>query len=267
MDACPRLRVIAKHGAGVDNIDIPAATERGIVVASVPGGNADAVAEATVAMMLAALRRVPQVHGLVSGGRYEARWELQFEQLLDRTLGLVGIGNIGARVARICSAGFRMRVLAYDPALPETAVRERGAEKVDDLRKLLAASDAVSLHLPLSEATHHVIGRDELRAMKPTAVLVNAARGPLVDEAALAEALKEGWIGGAALDVFEVEPPAPDNPLLTAPNVVLSPHTAGNTVEAARYLARAAADIVIAVFSNRRPDNLLNPEVWEKRRL
>ena len=148
MDACPRLRVIAKHGAGVDNIDIPAATERGIVVASVPGGNADAVAEATVAMMLAALRRVPQVHGLVSGGRYEARWELQFEQLLDRTLGLVGIGNIGARVARICSAGFRMRVLAYDPALPETAVRERGAEKVDDLRTLLAASDAVSLHLP-----------------------------------------------------------------------------------------------------------------------
>ena len=116
MDACPRLRVIAKHGAGVDNIDIPAATARGIVVASVPGGNADAVAEATVAMMLAALRRVPEVHGLVAGGRYAARWELQFEQLLDRTLGLVGIGNIGARVARICSAGFRMRVLAYDPA-------------------------------------------------------------------------------------------------------------------------------------------------------
>ena len=123
--------MIAKHGAGVDNIDIPAATARGIVVANVPGGNADAVAEATVAMMLAALRRVPEVHGFVTSGNYAARWELQYEQLFDRTLGLLGIGNIGARVARICSAGFRMRVLAYDPALSEAAVRNRGAEKVD----------------------------------------------------------------------------------------------------------------------------------------
>ena len=229
MDNSPRLKVIAKHGAGVDNIDIPAATARGIVVASVPGGNADAVAEATVAMMLAALRRVPEVHGLVTGGRYAARWELQFEQLLDRTLGLVGIGNIGARVARICAEGFRMRVLAYDPALPEAAVRERGAEKVEDLTKLLAASDAVSLHLPLTAETRHIIGRRELKAMKPTAVLVNAARGPLIDEAALAEALHDRQIAGAALDVFEVEPPSPDNPILNAPNVVLSPHTAGNT--------------------------------------
>ena len=157
MDCCPRLKVIAKHGAGVDNIDIPAATARGIVVASVPGGNADAVAEATVAMMLAALRRVPAVHGHVAGGRYAARWELQFEQLFDRTLGLLGIGNIGARVARICAAGFRMRVLAYDPALSAEAVRERGAEKVDDLEELLAASDAVSLHLPLTgrDPPHH----------------------------------------------------------------------------------------------------------------
>jgi len=266
MDACPRLKVIAKHGAGVDNIDIPAATARGIVVASVPGGNADAVAEATVAMMLAALRRVPEVHGFVANGKYSARWELQFEQLLDRTLGLVGIGNIGARVARICSAGFRMRILAYDPALPKAAVEERGAEKVDDLHALLAASDAVSLHLPLTAATRHIIGREELRAMKPTAVLVNAARGPLIDEEALAEALREGWIAGAALDVFEVEPPAPENPLLTAPNIVLSPHTAGNTVEAARTLALASAEIVIAVCSGRRPEGLLNPEVWEGRR-
>jgi D-3-phosphoglycerate dehydrogenase len=260
------LKAIAKHGAGVDNIDIPAATARGIVVASVPGGNADAVAEATVAMILAALRHVPEVHGLVTGGRYSARWELQFEQLLDRTLGLVGIGNIGARVAKICADGFRMRVLAYDPALPEAAVRERGAEKVDDLAKLLAASDAVSLHLPLTAETRHIIGQRELRAMKPTAVLVNAARGPLIDEAALAEALREGRIAGAALDVFEVEPPSPDNPILTAPNIVLSPHTAGNTVEAARHLARASADIVLAVFSGRRPDGLLNPGVWERRR-
>ncbi len=266
IEALPRLRVIAKHGAGVDNIDIPAATARGIVVANVPGGNADAVAEATVTMMLAALRRVPAVHAAVVGGRYSARWELQYEQLLDRTLGLVGIGNIGARVARICASGFRMRVLAYDPGLSDAAVKERGAEKVESLEELLAASDAVSLHLPLTAETRHIIGRDELRAMKPSAILVNAARGPLIDERALAEALREGRIGGAALDVFEVEPPAPDNPILTAPNVVLSPHTAGNTVEAARALALASADVVIAVLSGCRPEGFLNPEVWERRR-
>lgn len=266
MDAAPRLRVIAKHGAGVDNIDIPAATKRGIVVANVPGGNADAVAEATVAMMLAALRRVPAVHTMVTGGRYSARWELQYDQLLDRTLGLIGIGNIGARVAKICSAGFRMRVLAYDPAVPEALVGERGAEKVEDLNALLSVADAVSLHLPLTQETRHVIGRQQLRAMKPTAILVNAARGPLIDERALAEALAAGWIAGAALDVFEVEPPADDNPILSAPNIVLSPHTAGNTVEAARYLALASAEIAIAVFENRRPDGFLNPEVWDSRR-
>ena len=128
------------------------------------------------------------------------------------------------------------------------------------------AADAVSLHLPLTAETRHIIGQRELRAMKPTAVLVNAARGPLIDEAALAEALREGRIAGAALDVFEVEPPSPDNPILTAPNIVLSPHTAGNTVEAARHLARASADIVVAVFSGRRPAGLLNPDVWERRR-
>lgn len=266
MDTSPRLRVISKHGAGVDNIDIPAASERGIVVANVPGGNADAVAEATVAMMLSALRRVPEVHGFVRDGRYARRFELQFEQLLDRTLGLVGIGNIGERVARICSAGFRMRVIAYDPGLSESEIKSRGAEKAADLATLLAASDVISLHLPLTTTTRHIIGDEELRAMKPTAILVNAARGPLVDERALAAALHAGRIAGAALDVLEVEPPSPDNPILTAPNVVLSPHTAGNTAEAARYLALASAEIVSAVFSDRRPDNLLNPDVWEKRR-
>jgi D-3-phosphoglycerate dehydrogenase / 2-oxoglutarate reductase len=266
LDAAPRLKVIAKHGAGVDNIDMAAATARGIVVANVPGGNADAVAEATVALMLAALRRVPEVHRLVVTGGYNARFTLQFGQLFGRTLGLVGIGNIGARVARICARGFNMRVLAYDPVLSAPAIAERGAEKVDDLASLLAAADVVSLHLPLNEKTRHLICAAELAAMKPTAILVNAARGPLVDEDALAEALRAERIAGAGLDVLEVEPPAPDNPLLQLANVVLSPHTAGNTVDAARQLALASADIVIAVLSGRRPEGLLNHEAWERRR-
>jgi len=157
-------------------------------------------------------------------------------------------------------------VLAYDPGVPAAAVAARGAEKVADLAALLAAADVVSLHLPLAAATRHLIGRDELARMKPTAILVNAARGPLVDESALAAALRENRIAGAGLDVLEVEPPRPDNPLLAAPNVVLSPHTAGNTVEAARQLALASADIVIAVLSGMRPEGLLNPEIWDSRR-
>jgi D-3-phosphoglycerate dehydrogenase len=159
-----------------------------------------------------------------------------------------------------------MRVLAYDPGLPAAMVEERGAEKVDDLNALLSASDVVSLHLPLTQATRPVIGAAELRAMKPTAVLVNAARGPLIDEAALTEALATGEIAGAALDVFETEPPTAVSAIVKAPHTVLSPHTAGNTVQAARTLALASADIVIAVAAGRRPDHLLNPEVWEKRR-
>ncbi len=264
--AAPRLKVISKHGAGVDNIDMAAATRLGIVVANVPGGNAAAVAEATVALMLAALRRVPEVDGLVRNGRYAARFELAFEQLSGRTLGLIGIGNIGARVAAICNRGFGMRVLAYDPGLTPAEVEKRGAEKVDTLQALLSMSDAVSLHLPLTADTHHLIGRDQLRQMKSTAVLVNAARGPLIDERALAQALRDGVIAGAGLDVLEVEPPALDNPILAAPHVVLSPHTAGNTVEAARHLAVSAAEIVIATASGQKPASLLNPEVWERRR-
>jgi D-3-phosphoglycerate dehydrogenase len=266
MDSCSRLKVISKHGAGVDNIDIAAATARGIVVANVPGGNADAVAEATVALMLATLRRVPEVHGLVISGQHSARWRLQFGQLSERMLGLVGIGNIGARVARICAQGFRMRVLAFDPGLSESEIEARGAQKVGDLRALLEAADVVSLHTPMTAASFHLIGAAELQAMKPTAILINAARGALVDERALAEALHAGRIGGAGLDVFEAEPPSPDNPILRAPNVVLSPHTAGNTIEAARNLAVASAEIVMAVMAGHPPAGFLNPEVWGNRR-
>lgn len=266
LDASPKLKVISKHGAGVDNIDIKRATDHGIVVANVPGANAGSVAEATVALMLATLRRVPEIHELVKDGRYGARFELQFEQLSGRTLGLVGIGNIGARVARMCGRGFDMRVLAYDPGLSAAEVAERGASKVDDLDRLLAEADVVSLHLPLTADTFHILDRKRLEQMKPTAIVVNAARGALIDEPALAEALHAGVIAGAGLDVLETEPPLLDGPILSAPNVVLSPHTAGNSVEAARRLAVSSAEIVIAALTGQKPPGLLNPEVWEARR-
>jgi D-3-phosphoglycerate dehydrogenase / 2-oxoglutarate reductase len=266
LEHCPKLTVISKHGAGYDNIDVSAATARGIVVANVPGGNADGVAEGTVALMLATLRRVPRVHHYVISGQYSLRYQLQFGQLFERTLGLVGIGNIGRRVARICAEGFKMRVLAYDPGLSASEINARAAQKVDDLYDLLSACDVVSLHLPMAAANRHLIGSTELAAMKSTAILINAARGPLIDEAALAQALTAGRIAGAGLDVFEIEPPAPDNPLLRAPNIVLSPHTAGSTVETSRNLAIASAEIILSVFAGRRPAGFLNPEVWNKRR-
>ena len=266
MDRCQRLKIISKHGAGVDNIDLGAASERGIVVTNVPGGNADAVAEGAVALMLATLRRVPEVHWQVASGNYSVRWHLRYAQLTKRTLGLVGIGKIGTRVAAICSGGFGMRILAYDPALSQAGVAARGAAKVESLDVLLAEADVVSLHLPLTRETHHLIGREELRRMKRSAILVNTARGPLIDEAALSEALAAGEISGAGLDVLEIEPPAADNPILSAPNVVLSPHTAGSTEEADRHLALAAAENAIAVISGRRPMDLLNPQIWQQRR-
>ena len=267
MSSCPRLKIISKHGAGVDNIDLRAASERGILVTNVSGGNAAAVAEGAVALMLATLRRVPNVHQLVASGNYSARWGLRYGQLTNRSLGLVGIGKIGTCVAAICSRGFGMRILAYDPALSHAEVASRGAEKIEDLDTLLAAADVVSLHLPLTRDTVQIIGRAQLRRMKSSAILVNTARGALIDETALSEALAAGDISGAGLDVLEVEPPALDNPILSAPNVVLSPHTAGSTEEADRYLALAAAENAIAVILGRRPKDLLNPETWSKRRL
>ena len=267
MDASPGLRVIAKHGAGYDNIDVAAASARGIVVANVPGGNAGAVAEGTVALMLAVLRQAPEVHRLVVEGHYDARWRLKFGQLSGRVLGVVGLGNIGSRVAKICAQGFDMSVLGFDPALSAEDAARRGAVKVDSLDELLERSDVVTLHAPMTPENHHLIRAQTLARMKPHAILVNAARGPLVDERALAEALNQGRIGGAGLDVYEIEPPARDNPILSARNVVLSPHTTGNTVEAGRILALASADIVLAALDGVRPEGFLNPEVWDKRRL
>jgi D-3-phosphoglycerate dehydrogenase len=266
MDRCSRLKVISKHGAGVANIDVNAASERGIPVTNVPGGNAEAVAEGTVALMLATLRRVPEVHRQVASGHYSVRWSLRYGQLTNRTLGLVGIGRIGTRVAAICSRGFGMRILAFDPGLSRADIAERGGEKVETLGALLADADVVSLHLPLTPETRHIIGREQLRLMKRSAILVNTARGPLIDELALCEALTTDAIGGAGLDVLEREPPTAGNPILSAPNVVLSPHTAGSTEEADLHLALAAAENAIAVMKGRQPKDLLNPEVWPRRR-
>ena len=266
LDACPRLKVIARHGAGVDSVDMATATRLGIVVANVPGGNGNAVAEATVTLMLAAIWRTPLTHDFVKTNQFERRWELHFEQLTGCVLGLVGLGNIGARVAHICGAGFDMKVLGYDPFVDRARMAALDVEKVDDLATLLRAADVVSLHLPLTPETDHLIGEKELRLMKKSAVLVNAARGRLVDGKALCRALEEGWIGGAGLDVFEVEPPSPDDPLLQAPNLVMTPHSANLSIEADRNVGLACVEIIDDVFAGRQPNTFINREVWPARR-
>ncbi len=261
----PKLKLIAKHGSGIDNIDVPAATRRGILVANTPGGsNSTSVAEGAVALMLAVLRRVCEMDRLVREGRFNQRWSLELGDLTGASLGLVGFGQIAKVVSRICVAGFGMEVAAYDPFVPEPGMREMSVKKVDALLDLMTR-DVVSVHVPLSDKTHHLIGEPELAAMQPSAILVNTSRGGLVDEAALARALRTGRIRGAGLDVLEQEPPLPDNPLFKLPNVVLSPHVAGVTNASLRGMALAVADVVETAMSGRKPATLINPEALEHR--
>ena len=224
----PRLRVVGRAGVGVDNIDLEAATRRGVLVMSTPGGNAISVAEHTFALLLALARQVPRHDAAIHAGRWE-KSSAAGTEVRGKTLGLIGLGRIGGEVARRARA-FEMRVLAFDPYISEAAAREAQVELVP-LEKLLAESDFVSLHTALSPATQNLINAQTIAHMKQGARLVNAARGELVDEGALAEALKSGRLAGAALDVFVEEPPK-NSPLITLPNVIATPHVAGSTTEA-----------------------------------
>ena len=228
LDKAPRLRVVGRAGVGVDNIDLEEATRRGVLVMSTPGGNAVSVAEHTFALLLALARQVPRLDAAIREGRWE-KSSAAGTELRGKTLGLIGLGRIGSEVA-VRAEAFDMRVLGYDPYISEAAAREVQVELVP-LERLLAESDFVSLHTALSPATQNMINAKNLAQMKKGARLVNAARGELVDEAALAEALKSGKLAGAAVDVFVEEPPK-TSPLVGLPNVIATPHVAGSTAEA-----------------------------------
>jgi len=224
----PKLRVIGRAGVGVDNIDLEAATRRGVLVMNTPGGNAPSVAEHALALMLSMARSIPQLNASMHAGKWEKSGSAGAE-LRAKTLGLVGLGRVGAEVARRARA-LEMRVLAYDPYVSAERAAEWGAELVP-LADLLGQADYISLHTALSPATERMINAETLKQMKPGARLVNAARGELVDEAALADALRSKHLAGAALDVFAVEPPV-DSPLLQMSNVIATPHVGGSTAEA-----------------------------------
>lgn len=257
----PRLKAIVKHGAGVDNIDIPAATAREVMVANTPGGNnSTAVAEGAVSMMLALLRRTREMDTLVRDGRWNERWGVRLGDLTGARVGLIGFGRIARCVATICGAGFGAEVAAFDPMVADADMRAAGVEPLP-LAEILKR-DVISIHTPLTERTQGLIDTVELGLMAPHAILVNCSRGGIVNEAALADALKAGQIAGAGIDVFEAEPPSPDNPLFALPNCLLSPHVAGVTEAGMRDMALNVARIVDLVSRSERPDTLLNPEIF-----
>jgi len=248
--AAPRLRIIARHGTGTDNVDLDAARERGIIVTNTPDATTASVAEHTVGLLLAVSRRIALADRGLRAGNWGVRGRCLGLDLAGRTLGVVGFGRIGRRVATICHDGLGMRVVYHDLQPPPTGWD--WAERLP-LDRVLSSADAVTLHVPLTPATRHLIGRRELALLKPTAILVNASRGPVVDEQALIEALRQGRLAGAALDVFEEEPLQGVHPLCEFDNVVLTPHIASATGETVRRMALEATEEVLAVLQGREP--------------
>jgi D-3-phosphoglycerate dehydrogenase / 2-oxoglutarate reductase len=248
LDRAKRLRVIGRAGAGVDTIDVDAATERGIVVVNAPGGNAIAAAEHALALMFALARRVAAADASMKSGKWQ-RGAYVGTELTGKTLGLVGLGRVGMEVARRAH-GLDMRVLVYDPYVPDEHVRHLGLEPVE-LESLLDSADIVSLHVPLTEATRGMLDGARLTRMRKGAFLVNCARGGLVDEPSLIAALDSGHIAGAGIDVYEREPVAADDPLPRHPKVVATPHLGASTVEAQTQVATQVANEVLAVLEGR----------------
>lgn len=240
------LKIVSRHGVGCDNLPVSALSARGIPVAIVGPVNAISVAEQTLTMMLTLSKRVGEYDQAVRNGSWEVRNSLRTAELSEKTLLLLGLGRIGGEVAKRAAA-FGMNILVFDPFLTAEAIQEAGATKVDDWRDVLGQVDVLSLHLPLIDATKNVIDAEVLAAIKPTAQILNAARGGLIDEQALFNELSGRMAaGGAGLDVFETEPPALDHPLFSLPNVVLSPHSAAMTEESARKMGVVSAQNVIA---------------------
>ncbi|MEM2547041.1 MAG: glyoxylate reductase [Candidatus Bathyarchaeia archaeon] len=268
-DAAPKLKIVAQMAVGFDNIDVAEATRRGIYVTNTPGVLTETTADFAWALLMAVARRVVEADKYVRTGQWKVGWHprmLLGRDVYGATLGIVGAGRIGTAVARRAK-GFNMKILYYDVVpMPPEIEKELGAKRVD-LDTLLKESDFVSIHVPLMKETYHLINEEKLRLMKKTAYLINNSRGPVVDEKALYKALKEGWIAGAALDVFEQEPTPVDNPLLKLDNIVVAPHISSASYETRSRMAEMVAENLVAFFEGRIPPNLVNPDVVKVRPL
>jgi glyoxylate reductase len=267
LDAAPRLKVVSNYAVGFNNIDVSAATARGIAVGNTPGVLTDATADMAFCLLIAAARRLVEGHGYTLSGRWKT-WEPLGhlgQDLVGRTLGVLGMGRIGYALARRCHGGWDMKVLYHDVQPNEHAEKDLGARRVD-LNTLLRESDFVSIHTDLNEHTRSLFNRERLEKMKPTAVLINTARGPIVDMRALYSALRAGTIFAAGLDVTDPEPLAPDDPLLTLPNVIVAPHIASATVGTRNAMAQICANNLIAGLTGQELPAWVNPEVASRRR-
>jgi len=262
MASCGKLRVVGRHGVGLDTVDIPAATRLGVAVVHAPGSNSQAVAEHALMLMLVSVKRTLAMDkDMRKGGWSTSR--AGNSELGGKTLGIVGVGNVGRRVAKFAGA-LGMRVLGYDKYVPDEELRRRGAEPVKSLEELLPQVDVLTTHTPLTPETRHMINEKTLALLKPSAIYINTSRGPVQDERALFEALTRGKLAAAGLDVWEDEPTSADNPILNLENVVCSAHMAGVTREATRQAAMQVSGEMLRVLRGERPDVLVNPDVWPR---
>lgn len=266
-DAAPKLKIVAQMAVGFDNIDVTEATERGIYVTNTPGVLTDTTADFAWTLLMAVGRRVVEADNYVRGGKWKVGWHpmmLQGRDIYGATLGIVGLGRIGCAIAKRAK-GFDMKVLYYDVIRRPDFEKEFDIEYTE-LDKLLPQADFITINTPLTKETHHLVDEKKLKSMKKTAYIINNARGPIVDEKALYKALKEGWIAGAALDVFEQEPTPIDNPLLRLDNVVVAPHISSASYETRAKMAEMVAENLVAFFEGKTPPNLVNPDVVKTKR-
>ncbi|MEI2416492.1 hydroxyacid dehydrogenase [Orrella sp. JC864] len=260
MDRAPQLKVIANHGTGTDAVDVAHATARGIPVVYTPQANVQAVAEHALMLMLATARKAAAADLATRQGDWGFKYRHDLYSLWGKTLGIVGYGHTGRWLARMAAGGLGMRVRVWSPSAPPGPID--GAQRAATLQELLEQADVVSLHRPLRPDTRHTLDARSLAWLRPHALVINTSRGGLIDEPALVQALQQGRLAGAGLDVFEQEPLPQDHALAGLPNVVLTPHLAGSTVEALRETALQCAQGIIDVLDGRRPENLRNPQCW-----
>lgn len=261
LEHTPNLIAVSSNGAGYDPVDVDACTQRGIIVVNQSGGNKEGVAEHALAMMLTLSKRIIETDRRMRAGPNIPRNQYIGRELLHRTVGIIGIGNVGGRLAELCRGLFQMRVLAYDPYLTAEQIKAKGAEKVE-FDDLLRQADFVSVNCPLTKESRYMLNARAFGLMRPEAYFITTARGFIHDENALAEALANKQIAGAGLDVWEEEPPPHDHKLMAFDNVLLSPHTAGATHESRQNMARIAAEQVLDILDGKKPPRLINPEVW-----
>lgn len=263
--AGPGLKLVIRHGIGYNTLDVPTATRYGVLAANTPDAPTESTAEQAVGLLLAVAKLIVKSDMLLRSNTPATLADLRGVEVLGRVLGVVGYGRIGRRVTEICALGLKMPVVVFDPFLSASAELPEGVSVVDSLDALLPVADFLTLHTPLMPETRHLMGERQFRLMKRGSFLINVSRGPVVDEAALIRALQDGHLAGAGLDVFDPEPPRPDNPLLRMTNVVVTPHVASNTDKGYWRMSQSVVDQVLQVLAGERPSFLIDPSAWPGR--